>query len=149
MLAQSSSPAAFKGSAYFLSNSLSNPVSGAEHLLHAREMPFSMSNTHLQISLSLLREGLNVSELSLPVPSFGQPARASPNGKRYIPPLACVYDNGEDRRNVVLRLEPISNSFSRVECNKLQFAKYPLSLAPQDHVGSGHPFAQGEKHNFY
>jgi hypothetical protein len=62
---------------------------------------------------------------------------------------ACVYDNGEDRRNVVLRLEPISNSFSRVECNKLQFAKYPLSLAPQDNVSSGHPFAQGEKHNFY
>ena len=104
MLAQSSSPAAFKGSAYFLSNSLSDPISGAEHLLHAREMLFLMSNTRLQIHLSLLREGLNVSEPSLPVPSFGQPARASPNGKRYIPPLACVYDNGEDRRNVVLRI---------------------------------------------
>jgi hypothetical protein len=74
-------PAAFKGSAYFLSNYLSDPVSGAEHLLHAREMLFLMTNRRLQISLSLLREGLNVSESSLPVPSFGQPARTSAQGK--------------------------------------------------------------------
>ena len=39
MLAQS--PAAFKGSAYFLSNYLSDPVNGAEHLLYARNAVFN------------------------------------------------------------------------------------------------------------
>ncbi|KAE9368971.1 HET-domain-containing protein [Stipitochalara longipes BDJ] len=127
MLAQS--PAAFKGSAYFLSNSLSDPISGCEHLIHAREMPFLMTNKGLQISLSLLQEGSNVLEHSPPGPSIGQPTRASEKGKRYIAPLNCVYDDGEDHRNVVVRLESTSNGFSRVECDSLQFAKYPPGLA--------------------
>lgn len=69
MLAQS--PAAFKGSASFLSNSLSDPISGCGHLIHAREMPFLMTNKGLQISLSLLQEGSNVLDHSLPGPPTG------------------------------------------------------------------------------
>ena len=65
-----------------------------------------------------------------------------PQRRKDIAPLNYVFDDGEHDRKMVLRLKPTSNGFSRVECNKLQITKYPLSLAPQDNVGSGHPFAQ-------
>lgn len=125
-------PAAFKKSGSFLSNSLSDPVNGAENLLHAREMPFLMTNKGLQISLSLLHEGSILSERNLAGPSTG--SALTSERKRYIAPLNCVYDDGKGPCNVVLRLESTSNGFSRIECDKLLFAQYPLRPASQDNA---------------
>jgi hypothetical protein len=66
-----------------------------------------------------------------------------PQRRNDIEPLNYVFDDGEHDRKMVLRLKSTSNGFSRVKCNKLQFTKYPLSLAPQGNVSSAHPFAQG------